>query len=360
MLLFNAARPFACRVLSEESHSQPCSLSRTRPQDDRHACKHRLRHRVSLRAASVDSQQVGEEEDLIQIEGREQWYMTKFVADDAPDWNPAKWLRSSPAKQGLREVVLEVEISRERVPLRNGYVRIGQQAQVRINGGQTYQLTVANPPFPLELNRGALLRARNDISANEVKTAVEAGSVRAPLHLLLSEKEAPEVFKLSDSDLVECGPFLGGGIDLREITPIFMYPTIIIFAEGHGIATARALIEAEPNAGGLNFGMRSDVRLYYRAPTEEALCFKELFPEWEGKQHCQVKTATRSSFQDMFDDDDTLAYEPSSTAAIILTGGDAEAEKAARKVCAEAEITCITSDSVERAATIHTSSGSAL
>ena len=34
----------------------------------------------------------------------------------------------------------------------------------------------------------------------------------------------------------------------------------------------------------------------------------------------------------MFDDDNTLAYEPSQTAAIILTGGDEEAEKAAREV----------------------------
>ena len=40
-------------------------------------------------------------------------------------------------------------------------------------------------------------------------------------------------------------------------------------------------------------------------------------------------TATRDTFQDMFDDDDNLEYEPSQTAAIILTGGDEEAEKAA-------------------------------
>ena len=34
----------------------------------------------------------------------------------------------------------------------------------------------------------------------------------------------------------------------------------------------------------------------------------------------------------MFDDDNTLAYEPESTAAIILTGGDEEAEAAALEV----------------------------
>ena len=35
---------------------------------------------------------------------------------------------------------------------------------------------------------------------------------------------------------------------------------------------------------------------------------------------------------DMFDDDDTLMYEPAQTAAIILTGDDEEAEKAALEV----------------------------
>ena len=46
----------------------------------------------------------------------------------------------------------------------------------------------------------------------------------------------------------------------------------------------------------------------------------------------QVITATRDSFQDMFDDDMTLEYEPSQTAAIILVGGDEDAEKAALEV----------------------------
>ena len=35
---------------------------------------------------------------------------------------------------------------------------------------------------------------------------------------------------------------------------------------------------------------------------------------------------------DMFDDDDTLMYEPALTAAVIMTGDDEEAEKAALEV----------------------------
>lgn len=48
------------------------------------------------------------------------------------------------------------------------------------------------------------------------------------------------------------------------VRSIYSVPTIIIFCEGLGIATARALIEAEPSVGSLNFPLRQAVRLYYR------------------------------------------------------------------------------------------------
>ncbi len=69
-----------------------------------------------------------------------------------------------------------------------------------------------------------------------------------------------------------------------------------------------------------------------QAPNQDALCFRDEFEEWETKYHCKVVTSTRDTFQEMFDNDDTLAYEPVSTAAIILTGGDDEAEAAALEV----------------------------
>ena len=69
-----------------------------------------------------------------------------------------------------------------------------------------------------------------------------------------------------------------------------------------------------------------------QAPNQDALCFRDELDEWAERYHCRVVTSTRDSFQDMFDDDDTLAYEPASTAAVILTGGDAEAEAAALAV----------------------------
>ena len=57
----------------------------------------------------------------------------------------------------------------------------------------------------------------------------------------------------------------GSGLDLRgPIQSLFAYPTLIIFCEGQGIATAKALIEATSNTGGLLFNLRSEVRMYYR------------------------------------------------------------------------------------------------
>ena len=38
----------------------------------------------------------------------------------------------------LEQVVLEAEISREQVPLRNAYRHVGQKASVRVNSGVEY------------------------------------------------------------------------------------------------------------------------------------------------------------------------------------------------------------------------------
>ena len=54
-------------------------------------------------------------------------------------------------------------------------------------------------------------------------------------------------------------------MDLRgPILAMYQYPTLVIFCEGQGIATAKALVETQPSEGGLNFPYREDVRMYYR------------------------------------------------------------------------------------------------
>ena len=64
------------------------------------------------------------------------------------------------------------------------------------------------------------------------------------------------------------GPLQGAGIDLRgPLIGIYSFPTVVIFCEGLGIATAKALIEATAGVGGLSFPLRRDVRMYYRVCT---------------------------------------------------------------------------------------------
>lgn len=60
--------------------------------------------------------------------------------------------------------------------------------------------------------------------------------------------------------------------------------------------------------------------------------FRDLYDEWRARHNVIVATSTRDTFQEMFDDDDTLAYEPNTTAAVIMCGGDEEAEAAALEV----------------------------
>lgn len=55
-------------------------------------------------------------------------------------------------------------------------------------------------------------------------------------------------------------------------------------------------------------------------------------PEWRTKLGVHVVTTTQS-FQDAFDDDNSLTYSPEYTGALILVDGDEEAEKAALEVC---------------------------
>ena len=63
-------------------------------------------------------------------------------------------------------------------------------------------------------------------------------------------------------------------MNLRSpIQGMFAYPTLVLFCEGKGgIAAAKALIEATPDSGGLNFPLRQDVRMYYRVRMHLFIC----------------------------------------------------------------------------------------
>lgn len=86
-----------------------------------------------------------------------------------------------------------------------------------------------------------------------------------------------------------------------------------------------------------------------QAKNQASVCYDDELAQWEEKYGTKVIVSTRDTFQEMFDDDDTLVYEPTSTAAIILTGIDSdEAEESALEVCQEAEIEHIIRQSEEQ------------
>ena len=66
---------------------------------------------------------------------------------------------------------------------------------------------VARGPFPQALNRDALFKARNDMTAGEIKAVKDIISVRQELPLLVREEAAPEVYRAAEDDGVEVGPF---------------------------------------------------------------------------------------------------------------------------------------------------------
>lgn len=303
------------------------------------------RTQLQVRAGPVEIN----DDDLLQHPDRIKWYETKFCADDMPDWNAARFVSSQQMAPNLRNVVLECEISRERVPLRNAYMFVGQKAAVRVEGGLEHQLTIASAPFAQALNKEPLFRVRGDIYANETKAVKEPITVMAELHLLVSKEEAPEVYNLAEGDALEVGPFQGAGLDLKgsPLSAMYMYPTLVLLVEGRGIAHARALLESADDGGpGLMLRYRRNVRMYYKAPNDASVCYKDRFEAW-AQAGCQVVTTTRD-LQQAFDDDDTFAYEPERTGAIILTGGDEAAEAQALKVAKEAEIGCVLCDSQQQ------------
>ena len=64
-------------------------------------------------------------------------------------------------------------------------------------------------------------------------------------------------------------------MDLRAMQSIYTFPTLVIFASGKGIATAKALIEATGDTAGLDLDFRQTVRLYYRVSPVEIAIFEK-------------------------------------------------------------------------------------
>ena len=66
---------------------------------------------------------------------------------------------------------------------------------------------VASAPFPLEVNKEALFKARNDLYAGEIKFVKDELSVMERLQLVVPDGEAEDLLKAAEGDAWECGPF---------------------------------------------------------------------------------------------------------------------------------------------------------
>ncbi|GFH16608.1 predicted protein [Haematococcus lacustris] len=142
-------------------------------------------------------------------------------------------------------------------------------------------------------------------------------------------REAPELWALEvgdDCPPLELGPFLGEGLGLKGtgIMAIFRYPKVLLFVQGRGIATARALLECSHDVPGISCHLRQEVKAYYKVKNDADIVYKERFPAWSEAaatpSGCKLSVVTHTgTFGRAFDDDDELLYDPDTTAAVILS-----------------------------------------
>ncbi|CAM6017319.1 unnamed protein product [Sphagnum balticum] len=243
------------------------------------------------------------------------------------DWHPSKVVSVQDLIPGvLRCITVETEVSREFVALDKAYTKPGQIVQLRM-GEKEARVAVSSPPFSQDINVPVLYKLRGDIPAGTTKMPQFSLSVKACLDLHVEEASAPEFFNLIEGQELELGAFEATGLDLRPVMFLARFPTLIIFAQGLGIAVARAIVEAKDgDIGSLNLNFRNDVRLYYTASKPSMLAYQSNFADWEAKK---VKVCTAvdetsgeewqgcvGSFTKLWDEDD-IEYDPQTTAAVV-------------------------------------------
>jgi len=309
-----------------------CGISSGGARDCWSACR-ALADAAGAGAGAADASEVVDElkklkEEKLERAGK---YRAKVAGTETPEWTGARVVASRELLPKLREVVLEVETSRELVSLRNSYCAAGKLAQLKVKGSDALALTPASAPFAPEAQHGPLLKLRGDLTAGQTKLPEDPIEVKQRLSVLVTPDDGDHIYTLSpDTSGVEVGPFLGAGLNLRKIRSVYNYPTVILLAEGQGIGTAKALIE-----GGMDVRYRESVTLFYKVPHQESVAFAEEQQQWLDQYGVRTVVHTES-FLDAFDDDALLEYHPEATAVISL-GGE-EAERGAEELCQDAEI----------------------
>eukprot|EP00475_Leptophrys_vorax_P012597 TRINITY_DN19018_c0_g1_i1.p1 TRINITY_DN19018_c0_g1~~TRINITY_DN19018_c0_g1_i1.p1 ORF type:complete len:360 (-),score=38.32 TRINITY_DN19018_c0_g1_i1:110-1189(-) len=283
-------------------------------------------------------------EDRLQVESENAFRVAEVDAAEQKDFNAATVLSVADLAPGVRLLTIEAEISREFIPIDKAYTKPGQSVQVLLPGAEPVTAYVSSAPFPSESNWRVLYKLRGDIPSGTTKAPQFALSVKGPIELHVTEADHPSLYNLQPGAEIELGPFQSNGLDLRPIMFLSRFPTLLIFASGNGIAAARSLIEAK-DVGSLYPGMRSEVRLFYSAPSPSAVAYKDSFALWESL-NVKVRPTVDSkngeewdglvgSFANAFDEDD-LEYDPDLTGAVVF--GDKKSNQDALEVLKDAGV----------------------
>mmetsp|Transcript_5010 Transcript_5010/g.9428 ORF Transcript_5010/g.9428 Transcript_5010/m.9428 type:complete len:346 (-) Transcript_5010:3-1040(-) len=295
--------------------------------------------RSGVRSASGASRAlrvVGEAEAEKNALDRGAMYESTYGGEDSPEWLPARFVRAEQLSPGVRNIVLEIEKSREQVKITNAHTKIGQKAQVKVAGGEVRKLVTASSPEDPDSpeNWAILLNLRGDTYAGSTKRVTDPISLKREVEFYVTESEALDVYNLTEDTQVEVGPWVGAGIKLKELQGMFKYRTLLVFsAGGAAAASARALLNAQSKKG-LQLDCREAVRLYSWASSEQEISYVTESPRWESQYtNLRVVTGTGDSPSDvlasLFDNDDTLEYNPETCGALIL--GDSIATEQALK-----------------------------
>jgi len=181
-------------------------------------------------------------------------YKIAFAAESAEEWQSGRVVG---LERGDATTVLsvEVEASREHVPLVNAYRVPGQRLHLRFaSDGADAILPVASPPPPHAANKQQLWQLKGDIFAGETKKAVQTISSKVVVDALYTGEDVP----VDEGDEVQVGPFVGDGVNLRPVLGLFRARALAIFCDGtlEALCMLRAAVEATDCASELQLAER--------------------------------------------------------------------------------------------------------
>eukprot|EP00933_Yihiella_yeosuensis_P084176 TRINITY_DN98581_c0_g1_i1.p1 TRINITY_DN98581_c0_g1~~TRINITY_DN98581_c0_g1_i1.p1 ORF type:complete len:396 (+),score=103.05 TRINITY_DN98581_c0_g1_i1:73-1260(+) len=193
-------------------------------------------------------------------------YRIAYAAEDAEPWRSGRVVNLEKGEAGVM-LALEVDASREHVPLRDAYHTPGQRAQVCFDKTEESKsnpevVAVATPPLSLASSAPHLWRLKGDIFAGSTKQEVKTDTLNQILEVYLPSSAVAK--NIAEGDEVLVGPFTDEGMDLRPVLGRFQAPSVAIFCDGtpEAVCMLRAVLEAENCACELQIQERTCAMLF--------------------------------------------------------------------------------------------------